>query len=55
MCGNEPLKCGHKMFINMFIKKILKIFMAPHRMHFIIILILTNNHIECGHQIHITQ
>ncbi len=22
MCGNQPLKCGHKMFINRFIKKI---------------------------------
>ncbi len=25
MCGNESLKCGHKMFINKFIKKFLKI------------------------------
>jgi hypothetical protein len=35
MCGNKPLKCGHKMFIKKFIKKIPKNFTAPKRMYFI--------------------
>jgi hypothetical protein len=43
MCGNETLKCVHKMFINKFIKKIPKNFTAPFRMYFTKLNISTQN------------